>query len=48
MLDFYSSRDTWHKVAELLAEIMNTPIVDLEEKEGFAFLWQTKPVKFEF
>jgi hypothetical protein len=48
MLDFYSSCDTWHKVAELLAKIINTPIVDLEEKESFAFLWKTKPVKFEF
>jgi hypothetical protein len=48
MLDLYSSCNTWYKVAELLAKIMDTPIVDLEEKESFAFLWKTKPVKFEF
>jgi hypothetical protein len=37
----------WYKIAELLAKILNTPIIDREEKESFAFLWETEPVKFE-
>jgi hypothetical protein len=48
MLDFNGGCDTGYKIVELLAKIMNAPIVDLEEEESFAFLWKTNPVKFEF